>query len=209
MNRLFGNKATAPKPSLQDAIAGVETRISTLDVKIAKLNGELATYQDKLAHIREGPGKQAIKQRAMKILRQRKQIEAQKDQLESQSWNMECATMTQDNLRNTMATVDAMKEANKQLKKQYGNVNIDKIEKLQDEMADLLDMNEEIQETMSRSYQVPEDIDETELDAELDALYVEQETQESAMPSYLAAPDSNPPQFVDEEEMVSNDVLAP
>lgn len=203
MNRLFGNRTAAPKPTLQDAISGVETRVASLDVRIAKLNGELATYQDRLANMRDGPGKQAIKQRALKLLRQRKQIEAQKDQLEAQSWNMECATMTQDNLRNTMATVDAMKVANKELKRQYGAIDIDKIEQIQDEMADLLDMNEEIQETMARSYAVPEEIDEAELDAELDALYQEQELSES-MPSYLSAP-SEParPQFVDEEEPVS------
>ena len=41
---------------------------------------------------------------------------------------MENASMTTDNLRNTMATVDAMKQANKEMKKQYGKLDIDKIE---------------------------------------------------------------------------------
>lgn len=41
---------------------------------------------------------------------------------------MEQATMTTENLRNTMATVDAMKVANKEMKKQYGKLDIDKIE---------------------------------------------------------------------------------
>lgn len=36
--------------------------------------------------------------------------------------------MTTDNLRNTMATVDAMKRANKEMQKQYGKLDIDKIE---------------------------------------------------------------------------------
>jgi len=201
MNRLFGSKPKTPKPTLNDAIGGIESRVASLDVRIAKLNGELGAYQQKMANMREGAGKNAIKQRALKLLRQRRQIEAQKDQLEAQSWNMEQATMTQDSLRNTMATVDAMKSANKELRKQYGKVDLDKIEDMQDEMADLMDANAEIQETMARSYAVPEDIDETELDAELELLGTEMEAEsELPAPSYLETeePAQAQPNFVDE-----------
>lgn len=69
-----------------------------------------------------------------------------------------------------MTTVDALKTTNKELKKQYGKINLDKIEKLQDEMADLLDVGQEINESMARSYDLPDEIDESELDAELEAL---------------------------------------
>lgn len=41
---------------------------------------------------------------------------------------MESAALATENLRNTMATVDAMKQANKELRKQYGKIDIDKIE---------------------------------------------------------------------------------
>lgn len=34
--------------------------------------------------------------------------------------------MTTENLKNTMITVDAMQQANKELKKQYKNINLDK-----------------------------------------------------------------------------------
>lgn len=76
----------------------------------------------------------------------------------------------QDNLKNTMTTVDAMKTTTKTLKKQYGKVDIDQIERLQDEMADLMDVGNDIQESLSRAYDVPEDVDEADLDAELEAL---------------------------------------
>ena len=36
--------------------------------------------------------------------------------------------MTTENLRNVMATVDAMQTANKEMKKQYKNVDLDKID---------------------------------------------------------------------------------
>jgi hypothetical protein len=41
---------------------------------------------------------------------------------------MEQAQMTNDNLRNVMTTVDAMQVANKEMKKQYKNVNLDKLD---------------------------------------------------------------------------------
>ena len=64
-------------------------------------------------------------------------------QLQQQTWNMEQASMTTENLKNTvsfsrlmfgswliqqMATVDAMRVANKEMKKQYKGIDIDKIE---------------------------------------------------------------------------------
>lgn len=148
--------------------------------------------------MRDGPGKTAIKQKALKILQQRKLYEGQRDQLQQQSWNMEQAGMMQDNLKNTMITVDAMKTTTKELKKQYGKINIDKIERLQDEMADLMDMGNDIQDSISRSYDVPEDVDESELDAELEALGEEvglDAGMESEMPAFMM---DEAPQFVDE-----------
>jgi len=54
--------------------------------------------------------------------------ESQLTQLQQQTFNMESAALATDNLRNTMATVDAMNQANKEMKKQYGKIDIDKIE---------------------------------------------------------------------------------
>jgi charged multivesicular body protein 5 len=54
--------------------------------------------------------------------------EGQLNQLTQQSFNMESAALTTENLRNTMATVDAMNVANKEMRKQYGKIDVDKIE---------------------------------------------------------------------------------
>lgn len=203
MNRLFGAKSTAPKPTLSSAISNTDTHIESLDVKLAKLNAELSTYQTRLANMRDGPGKTALKQKALKILQRRKMYESQRDQLQQQSWNMEQASMMTDNLKNTMTTVDAMKSTNKALKQQYGKIDIDKIERMQDEMQDLIEAGNDIQEAMGRSYDVPEDVDEAELDAELEALGEETLGENGLglgqgvgeMPGYLQ---DEVPQFVDE-----------
>ena len=112
----------------------VETRIESIDVKLAKLNAELTTYQTKLSKMRDGPGKSAIKSKALKVLQQRKMYESQRDQLQQQSWNMEQAGMMQDNLKNVMTTVDAMKTTNKALKQQI--VRVSQIVVLHAKLAD-------------------------------------------------------------------------
>ena len=234
MNRLFGSKTAAPKPTLDGAITNVsippavsnlpatpkpnrpksnqikpneltpqkvEDRISTLDVKLTSLNSELTTYQTKISKMRDGPGKTALKQKALKVLQRRKQYEAQRDQLEGQSWNMQQAGMMTDNLKNTMTTVDVMKDTTKTLKKQYRKIDIDKIDRMQDEMADLMDMGNEIQDSISRAYDVPDEVDEADLDAELEALgeesMFESGVGEGAVPSFMQD-EVAPPQFIDE-----------
>ena len=182
----------------------VDTRVSSLDVKLSSLNAELSTYQAKISKMRDGPGKTALKQKALKVLQRRKMYESQRDQLQQQSWNMEQANMMQDNLKNVMTTVDAMKTTNKALKQQYGKIDIDKIERMQDEMQDLMEVGNEINESISRAYDVPEDVDEAELDAELEALGEETAWEqengigESGLGYLQDEVSAAPPQFVDE-----------
>jgi hypothetical protein len=49
-------------------------------------------------------------------------------QLSLQSFDMESAIQVTENLRNTMATVKTIETANKEMKKQYGKADIDRIE---------------------------------------------------------------------------------
>ncbi|CAD6505497.1 BgTH12-00988 [Blumeria graminis f. sp. triticale] len=197
MNRLFGAKSSAPKPTLDSAITNLDGRVSSIDVKLAAINAELTAYQTKLSKMRDGPGKTAIKQKALKVLQRRKMYEGQRDQLQQQLWNMEQAGMMQDNLKNVMTTVDALKQTNRSLKQQYGKININKIEQMQDEMADLMEVGNEIQESISRSYDIPEDVDEAELDAELEALEGEMEYESldiQTTPSFMV---DELPEFID------------
>ncbi|PKK78466.1 hypothetical protein RhiirC2_652139 [Rhizophagus irregularis] len=185
MNRLFGTSKKTPKPSLNDAIAATDNRVDAVEVKIKKLDAELAKYKDQMKKMRDGPGKNAIKNKALRVLKQRKMYETQRDQLQQQSFNMEQAAFTTENLRNVISTVDAMQIANKEMQKQYKNIDINKIESIQDDMEDLLEQANDIQESLGRTYGVPEDIDEDDLEAELDALGDELNFEEEEEPSYL------------------------
>jgi charged multivesicular body protein 5 len=63
-----------------------------------------------------------------------------------------------------------MKLGVKEMKKEFKKVNLDEIENVQDQLEDMMEEANEIQETLGRSYGMPEDIDEDDLEAELDAL---------------------------------------
>ncbi|KAK9707683.1 Vacuolar protein-sorting-associated protein 60 [Basidiobolus ranarum] len=121
----------------------------------------------------------------MRVLKQKKLYEGQRDQMQQQVFNMEQASFATENLRDTIVTVEAMQLANKELKSQYKKVNIDKIEDLQDEMADLLEQANDVQETLGRTYGLPEDVDEADLEAELEALGDELLFEDEETPSYL------------------------
>ena len=64
----------------------------------------------------------------MRTLKQKRMYEAQLAQLAQQTFNIESTALATENLRNTMVTLDAMSQANKELRKQYGKIDIGKIE---------------------------------------------------------------------------------
>ncbi|CAO0801812.1 unnamed protein product [Mucor circinelloides] len=206
MNRLFGSGKKIPKPTLNDAISNTDVRVDAVEVKVKKLDAELTRYRDQLKKMRDGPAKKTVQQKALRVLKQKKLYEAQRDNLQQQSFNMEQAQMTTENLRNVMATVDAMQTANKEMKKQYKNVNLDKIDQLQDEMEDLMEQANEVQETLGRSYNLPDDIDEDDLEAELDALGDELEFEDEEVPSYLQEDELDLPKTAETDPKLQNDV---
>lgn len=224
MNRLFGSSNKAPPPSLNDAIGNTEQRVDAIEVKVRKLDAELTRYRDQLRRLGNGPakvrppfltrpqkaeganyGQNTVQQRAMRVLKQKKMYEQQIESLQQQTYNLESTNLATSNLSNTMLTLTAMERANKELRKQYGKVDVDRIERMQDEMEDLMDSAQEIQETLGRSYGVPDEVDEADLDAELALLGDEfeyeaaqaQSSAEGAIPSYLQD-NTELPDFVDE-----------
>ncbi|EEB11545.1 Charged multivesicular body protein, putative [Pediculus humanus corporis] len=119
--------------------------------------------------MRDGPAKNGIKAKAMRVLQQKKRYEQQLDNLRQQSFNMEQTNYATQTLKDTQVTIAAMKTGMKEMKKEFKKINIEEIEDVQDDLADLLEQSEEVQDVLGRSYGVP-DIDEDELEAELNAL---------------------------------------
>lgn len=106
----------------------MDTRADAIEGKVAKLDTELRKYKEQMSKMREGPGKNAVKAKAMRVLKQKKQYEAQAENLRNQSFNMEQANYAHQTIKDTQATVVAMKDGMKSMKKEFKNINIDQIE---------------------------------------------------------------------------------
>lgn len=221
MNRIFGygNRKTHEQmmldssKAIDQAQSGLAGRVSQLDTQISQLNFQLSTLQKKISNTKSTMGQKPLRQRALKLLNKRKQLEAMRDQLDSQSWSMSQVQMTSDNLKNTMVTVNALKQTNQALKQQYSKINIDKIQDMQDEMMDLIEQGDELQEVLAMQNQDIDDISESELDAELEALGEEDLMEDldlndaeanGELPSYL---NNAMPQFVDDEPIEDKPAL--
>lgn len=97
MNRIFGRgKPKTPGPSITDCISTVgskiyintfrsiddsssnflylqvDSRADNIEQKVQKLDQELRKYKDQMGKMREGPAKNSVKQKAMRVLKQKK-----------------------------------------------------------------------------------------------------------------------------------------
>ncbi|XP_057789251.1 vacuolar protein sorting-associated protein 60.1-like isoform X2 [Salvia miltiorrhiza] len=163
MKRVFGaKKDKEPPPSVQDASDRITKRGDNVEEKIKKLDAELARYKEQIKKTRPGPAQEAVKARAMRVLKQKRMYEGQRDMLYNQTFNLDQVSFAAEGIKDAQQT------------------------SLQDEMMDLMDVSSEIQESLGRSYNLPDDIDEDELLGELDALEADMGFEsEGGMPSYL------------------------
>jgi len=170
MNRMFGaKKPKAPMPTLTDNISNVDGRADSVQKKVDKLDTELKKYSKQMKGMKNGPAKNLVKQRALRVLKQKKTYEGQLGNLQQQSFNMEQQNFAMSTLKDTQDTVNVMKQTAKTMKKEFKKINVSEVEDLQDDMEDLLEDASEIQEVLGRSYGAPE-MDEEDLEAELEAL---------------------------------------
>ncbi|CAM8971698.1 hypothetical protein QQ045_028818 [Rhodiola kirilowii] len=186
MKRVFGaKKDKEPPPSIQDASDRITKRGDSVEEKIKKLDAELSRYKEQIKKTRPGPAQEAVKARAMRVLKQKRMYEGQRDMLYNQTFNLDQVSFAAEGIKDAQQTMSALKSANKDLKGMMKTVKIQDIDNLQDEMLDLMDISNEIQESLGRSYSVPDDIDEDDLMGELDALEADMGLEDEGVPSYL------------------------
>ncbi|GIL51288.1 hypothetical protein Vafri_7315 [Volvox africanus] len=206
MRRIFGAKKTAVSmPTLDETNDRLNSRGDKTDEKIRALDEQLAKYKEQIKKTRPGPAQDAIKRRALQVLKQRKLYESQREQLYQQQYNIEQTRFTVDSVKDTVSSVQALKAASKEMKtafKKNKELDISYIENMQDEMFDMMDMANEINEAMGRSYAIPDDVDESDLMAELDALEADLAVEDAGKegPSYLQEPDLDLPAVPSKEQ---------
>ncbi|GBF97605.1 hypothetical protein Rsub_10741 [Raphidocelis subcapitata] len=192
MRRIFGApQKKEPPPTLEQAGDRLTGRGDRLDDQIRKCEEQLMKFREQLKKTRPGPAQEALKRRAMTVLRQKKMFEGQRETLYNQQFNMEQTRFTVESIQDTVQTVQALKGAAKQMRgamKSNKELDLNFIDKLQDELADMADLTAEINESLGQSFAVPDDVDEADLMAELDALEGDMAAEPVAaggVPSYL------------------------
>ena len=85
-----------------------------------------------------------LKQKAMGVLRRRKMYDTQLGQVMNQQFNVDQVAFTNESIQDTMNTVQALKAANVAQKETMKNFNMDDMEDLFDDMADMMADQEEI-----------------------------------------------------------------
>ena len=147
----------------------MDKRSESVDSKIQKLDKELMRYTEQMKKMKPGPAKDAVKKRALAIMKQKRMYENQQSNLMNQQFNMEQQKFAMDGLKDTAATVSAMKDTNKAIKKQLKVTKISEVEGVMDDMEEMLEQAEEIQASLGRSYGL-DDVDDDDLEAELAAM---------------------------------------
>ena len=191
MNRVFGKKKAPgpPPPALGEVSGTMGAQIDNIESKISKLDKELKVYKDKINATRSPAVKKNLQKRAMDVLKRKRMYEQQRDQIASQQFNIDQAAFGIESAKASVGTVAAMKAANAELKKTIQqDLKIDEVEDITDEMAEMMEEFNEINEALSSNFATPEEVDETDLEAELELLGDELEDealQGDATPSYL------------------------
>merc|ERR1719343_1440453 len=132
-----------------------------------------------------------VQKRAMEVLKRKKMYENQRDMVAGQQFNIDQASFGIESAKANVQTIAAMKGANQELKKTLKkDLNIDAVEDLADDMAEMMEDFNEINEALGRNFATPDDLSETDLEAELEMLEDELEEEgleEDATPAYLQA----------------------
>ncbi|KTW25982.1 hypothetical protein T552_03256 [Pneumocystis carinii B80] len=181
MNRLFGTHSNTFKPNINDVILSTEQQIQNIEKKIDKYTAELVKLRQKMRNC-SSVSLRVLKSQALTLLHQKKIYEQQKMNLQQQLLNMEQTALATDQIKNTAAVIAVMKSTSKTFQGQ--RFKLSEIEKIQDNMEDMLDEVDQVNCLLARSYDLNQ-VDETELEAEFEALEETELEIESGIPSYL------------------------
>ncbi|WZZ74558.1 hypothetical protein YC2023_085928 [Brassica napus] len=86
------------------AMSYINKRGESVEDKIKKLDVELCKYREQIQKTRSGPVQQALKARAMRLLKQKKMYEGQRDMLYNQTFNLDQVSFAAEGLKDAQQT---------------------------------------------------------------------------------------------------------
>lgn len=180
MKKLFGSKKKKEKPtpvSIEEATEKINKRGDVADEKIKRLEAELLLFKEQIKKTKPGTAQDLLKARALRVLKQKKMYEAQRDMLYNQSFKLERVSFATEGIKDARETMAAMKAGSKDLEGTLKSLKIDDVDKLQDVITSIVEESNEIQDSLVQGHSAPDHLDEDDLLGELDALESDVKTQ--------------------------------
>jgi charged multivesicular body protein 5 len=170
---LFGGR----KPSTEDAdksLESVEKRLEFrerhLRSKMNRIIRDIQSLKVQLDACRSPAERTNIRRRLACLLREKNLYEHQTSSISDQKFNVEVVSFSIDNAKSTVETAKVMREATRDLKDRISEMSVNDAEKMHDEMEDLMFATDDIQEVISRSFDIPGSFyvdDDDSLDSEI------------------------------------------
>ncbi len=142
-------------------------------------------------------------QKAFMVLKRRKMYETQLNGMMNQQFNVDQVQFTSETIQTTIDTAAGMRQAAAAQKEAMKKIDINQLEDLHEDMADMMEDQEEIQEVLGRDYAV-DAVNEEELNeelGELDEEIVNEKLEGGKCPSYVPQAAAAPPVKADKEEL--------
>lgn len=174
--RLFGSSgskkksAEAPKESIlkmRSTLEMLEKKEKHLDTKIQQETDFARTHAS------------TNKNQALMALKRRKQYEIQQENIRGARFNLETQIMTIENAHINLETLQAMRAGSSAMKSIHGELDVDKVDDVMEEVREQMDLANEISTAISNPLGMDTGIDEDELEAELERF--EQEALDAAL----------------------------
>lgn len=124
-------------PQLSQLREHIDDLFCRLDAKIDEIDKKLTKYKAQISAARTPAAQRAAKQQALRLLKQKKMYENQRDQMYSQQMNLESANFMTEQLKDTADQITVMKVAQGEIAAQMKKVNIDDVDEMQEQMQDL------------------------------------------------------------------------
>ncbi|RVW44551.1 Vacuolar protein sorting-associated protein 60.2 [Vitis vinifera] len=86
----------------------INKRGETVDEKITRLDAELSKYKEQIKRTRPGPAQEAVKARAMRVLKQKRMYEGQRDMLYNQTFNLDQVSFAAEGIKDAQQTVSVL-----------------------------------------------------------------------------------------------------
>jgi len=164
------DKVKPPERGIEDVVQDTDRKSNSFDSKAADCDAELRKITEKLKTTDSAISRQLLQQKAKTILIRKKRFEQQAESLREKSFNLESLASTLTSADDMRLVAGALKSGTKHMKKELKKIDLATIEDQQEELADLIDLTEEVQNALSKNYEIPEDIGDEELESQLELL---------------------------------------